>query len=319
MDAYLRPSEFAILGSNMLAKRKDRIGGWYIKKPFAHFDLPLNYDAALSKVSDPNFIAERAFWPLIGFIDSKRRFRKEAGVAVVSTKDRPLRYCSHRPICSSETYRKVVRGDSGLHTCLVKRNANAFGIPQGSPLSAVFSNVYMATFDLACASYFTSVGAFYRRYSDDIIIICDAEASAAALDFIKTELGKLGPSMSINDSKTEVSRFTRLAPGVFDCDAPVTYLGLTFDGRRALLRSRTISRYYRRMTYASRQTLRSAKKSSSGKVYLRSVYRDLTHLGSQNFYTYAKKASKILDDKSAVRQLRRHFRVLKRKLDNGGR
>lgn len=442
MDAYLRPSEFAILGSSMLAKRKDRIGGWYIKKPFAHFDLPLNYDAALSKVSDPSFIAERAFWPLIGFVDSKRRFRKEAGVAVVSTKDRPLRYCSHidgyihsfyannlissyenflaendlekfvigyrrglgtnidlaksafdeirrresccvialdinsffdsidhivlkknlcqilgesrlpldwfkvyksmtqfswvelsdlaerlkfapdsapRPICSSETYRKVIRGDDGLHTSLVKRNANAFGIPQGSPLSAVFSNVYMTTFDLACARYFTSVGAFYRRYSDDIIVICDAEASAAALDFIKAELGKLGPSMSINDSKTEVSRFTRLASGVFDCDAPVTYLGLTFDGRRALLRSRTISRYYRRMTYASRQTLRSAKKSSSGKVYLRSLYRDLTHLGSQNFYTYAKKASKILDDRSAVRQLRRHFQILKRKLDNGGR
>jgi hypothetical protein len=57
-----------------------RVGGWYVKKPFAHFDLPLNFDAALSKVSDTQLVIERSFWPLIGFVDSKRKFKKEAGL-----------------------------------------------------------------------------------------------------------------------------------------------------------------------------------------------------------------------------------------------
>ncbi|MDE2471732.1 MAG: hypothetical protein KGL35_24160 [Bradyrhizobium sp.] len=125
--------------------------------------------------------------------------------------------------------------------------------------------------------------------------------------------------MKINDSKTEISEFKRLASGVFECDKPVTYLGLTYDGSRVFLRGRTISRYYRRMTYAARQTIRSAKESSSGKVFFRGIYRDLTHLGRQNFYTYAKRASVILGDEAPVRQLRRHFKILRRKLDSGGR
>ncbi|WP_213287003.1 antiviral reverse transcriptase Drt2 [Bradyrhizobium sp. sGM-13] len=426
----------------MLRRRKLRVGGWYVKKPFAHFDLPLTYEAALSRVQDKQFIIERSFWPLIGFVDSKRKFKKEAGTSIVSTKDRPLRYCSHvdgyihsfyaqqiipryeeflakhnlsdvvigyrkgrgtnvdmakaafdeinrrisccaialdinsffdsidhnvlkqnlcevlgevrlpldwfkvyrsmtqyswvdisdlserlnfekdnppRPICSPEIYRKIVRGDDGKHVSLINRNKEGFGIPQGSPLSAVLSNIYMTRFDLACVKQFATTGVFYRRYSDDILIIGSRETAKEALDFIKIEVAKLGSSMKINDSKTEVSEFERLASGVFECDRPMTYLGLTYDGQRALLRGRTISRYYRRMTYATRQTIRSAKKSGSGKVFLRGIYRDLTHLGRQNFYTYAKKASAILGDDSPVRQLRRHFRILQRKLLSRGR
>ena len=79
----------------MLRGRKVREGGWYIKKPFAHFDQPLTFEIALDRVSDPIKVASRSFWPLIGFTDEKRRFRKEAGVAVVDVKKRPLRYCSH--------------------------------------------------------------------------------------------------------------------------------------------------------------------------------------------------------------------------------
>jgi RNA-directed DNA polymerase len=224
-----------------------------------------------------------------------------------------------RPICTPEIYRRVIRGDDGKHLSLINRNMNKFGIPQGSPLSAILSNVYMARFDVACARQFSSMEIFYRRYSDDIIIICSREAAKNALDFIKSEIAKLGPSMKINDDKTEISEFERLASGVFECDKPVTYLGLTYDGKRTLLRGRTISRYYRRMTYAARQTLRSAKKSSSGKLFLRGIYRDLTHLGRRNFYTYAKRASLILGDDSAVRQLRRHFKILQRKLRSEGR
>ncbi|HYM36434.1 MAG TPA: reverse transcriptase domain-containing protein, partial [Steroidobacteraceae bacterium] len=46
------------------------------------------------------------------------------------------------------------------------------GIPQGTPISASLSNLYMVDFDLATKGYCDSIGALYRRYSDDILVVC---------------------------------------------------------------------------------------------------------------------------------------------------
>ena len=427
----------------MFKKRVVRTDGWYVKKSFPHFDLPLTFDNAKVLASNPNDVSKHAFWPFIGYIDSKRKFaRAKSSAPVISTKDRPLRYCSHhdgyihsyyaknlsaryetivqksgladvvvgyrkglgtnvdlaksafdeierresscvialditsffdtiyhkvlkqnlceileqaqlpldwykiyksmtkfswvelsevasrlgfkehkapRPVCSVEDFRHIVRGGDGKYASLVHTNVQDFGIPQGSPLSAIFSNIYMMHFDIACEAEFRSRGDFYRRYSDDIIIICDVDRAAEVIAFVKRQMTDLGPSLKLNDAKTEISIFRRLAPGVFDCDKPITYLGLTYDGKRTLLRSRTLSRYYRRMTYAARQAVRSARNSKSKRLFLRSTYRDLTHLGKTNFYSYAKRASETLGDASAVRQLRRHFSILTRKLRSGGK
>ncbi|MEZ5765931.1 MAG: antiviral reverse transcriptase Drt2 [Xanthobacteraceae bacterium] len=424
-------------------KRVVRIGGWYVKKNFPHFDLTLGFDQALALASNPARVSEHAFWPFIGYVDQKRKFSKLKNRAPeVSNKERPLRYCSHhdgyihayyakslseryevfvrsyglenavigyrkglgtnvdlaksafdeiklretscvialditdffgsidhhvlkqnlcelleqsqlpvdwykiyrsmtkfswvelseladrlgfdqdkvpRPICSADSFRQKVRGGDGLNSSLVRTNAKDHGIPQGSPLSAVFSNVYMMHFDIACSREFHSRGDFYRRYSDDIIIICDVDRAGEAIDFVERQIADLGSSLKLNNAKTEVSVFERIGPDVFVCDRPVTYLGLTYDGKRTLLRARTLSRYYRRMTYAARQAIRSAKKSESKKLFLRSTYRDLTHLGGRNFYSYAKRASKTLKDVSAAKQLRRHFPILHRKLKTGGK
>jgi hypothetical protein len=426
-------------GAIMLRGRKVREGGWYVKKPYAHFDQPLTFDIARARVSDPAYVASRSYWPFIGFTDKKRRFRKKDGKPLVDEKKRPLRYCSHhdgyihsfyafnlsnkyesfirsrgisdvvlayrkglgtnvkmakaafreierrgsccvialdiesffdsidhavlkrnlcevlsverlspdwfsvlksmtryswveleklasrlkfdpemapRPLCTASEYRTLVRVPG---SSLIEVNRKPYGIPQGSPISAVLSNIYMVQFDLTCHAYFTESGIYYRRYSDDIIIICDASQLADVNKFIDAEIAKLGPSMKISTDKTVISEFKEIASGGFVCDMPVTYLGFTFDGRRTALRARTLSRYYRRMTYATRAALRSAKRASSKQVYLRRLYRDLTHLGQQNFYSYVRKASHTMDDFTPVRQLRRHFRILHRKLKSRGR
>jgi RNA-directed DNA polymerase len=136
---------------------------------------------------------------------------------------------------------------------------------------------------------------------------------------INAQIALLGPSMKINPEKTEVSTFQLLPNGKLICDKPATYLGLTFDGSKTYLRGRTLSRYYRRMTYATRGATRAAKQAGSSLVYKRKLYRDLSHLGSQNFYSYAKKAAILLGDSSPVRQLRNHIQILRRKITRAGR
>ena len=51
-------------------------------------------------------------------------------------------------------------------------NPQKFGIPQGTPISSVFSNLYMLEVDAAMVDACGKIGALYQRYSDDILIIC---------------------------------------------------------------------------------------------------------------------------------------------------
>jgi hypothetical protein len=223
-----------------------------------------------------------------------------------------------RPLCSSADFRRKVRGDGGEFERLVTTNSEQHGIPQGSPISAVFSNVFMLGFDEAVHSYVSKLGGSYRRYSDDIMIICAPRFRDRVIRFVRRELENLGDEIRLSEEKTEISIFERRRDGP-ECDRPITYLGFTFDGRRVLLRGRTLSRYYRRMSYAARHAACKARAEKGASVYKRKLYREFTHLGSDNFYSYAKRAAKVLSDQTPKAQLRRHFGVLHRKVGNEGR
>lgn len=54
----------------------------------------------------------------------------------------------------------------------IKKNSKAVGIPQGTPISASFSNLYMTAFDLEMEAEAAKRGALYQRYSDDILVAC---------------------------------------------------------------------------------------------------------------------------------------------------
>ena len=220
-----------------------------------------------------------------------------------------------KPLCDIEEFRALRKADNSF----VKCNKDDYGIPQGSPISAVLSNVYMIEFDAACFEYIKSLGGFYRRYSDDIFVVCKPECEEAVKIFIANKASELGSAINISADKTEISHFTQQEGGVQVCDQPISYLGFTFDGARTTLRARTLSRYYRRMTYATRRTANDARRKPASKVFKRKLYRQFTHLGKRNFYSYAKRASSILDDETPKRQLRRHFPILHRKINHRGR
>ena len=66
-----------------------------------------------------------------------------------------------RRICEPDVFRKQVRGGK-----LLERNNQGKGIPQGSPISALLSNIYMFSFDAAMSAFAMSIGGTYMRYCD---------------------------------------------------------------------------------------------------------------------------------------------------------
>lgn len=209
-------------------------------------------------------------------------------------------------ICSPHEFRTKLK--SGLET-----NQNSYGIPQGSPISALLSNIFLWNFDIIMSEYALEIGGIYRRYCDDILWICPIEKSDEVSQKVEQEIQNCGSGLEINDGKTQKSEFIR-EDGVLRCTPqtqPLQYLGFIFDGQNRLIRSQTISRYYRRMTRAIYFIQKAADKYSQGKViYRKGLYERFTHLGKRNFIRYAYRASKIMDSTKIKSQTRNHWKKI---------
>ncbi len=64
------------------------------------------------------------------------------------------------------------------------------GIPQGTPISAALANVYMIDFDYKVYKYVKNLKGLYRRYSDDMIVICEAGYIKAVVDMFDLEIAE---------------------------------------------------------------------------------------------------------------------------------
>jgi hypothetical protein len=230
------------------------------------------------------------------------------------------------PLCTPQQFRGLIRGAK-----LIAVNRLGMGIPQGSPISALLSNIFMIDLDETMQRLANAAGASYRRYSDDILLVAPPTASSQLEKSLMGEVAKLG--LAISQPKTKTSRFRRAPNGAITVDQPIQYLGFTFDGKRILLRSQTIARYVRRMKdnvkAARRAAMRAAKCGGVRRLRRQKLYARFSHLGptskmlagpdahtsGNNFWTYTKRASKIMKDDAIRRQLRKHWRRLKKEID----
>lgn len=205
-------------------------------------------------------------------------------------------------------FRTVIRRSAVGLPNLVKTNAQNHGIPQGSQISALLSNVYMLPFDSEMTCLAAAVDGYYRRYSDDILWICRLEDAACVRQELNRSLDKLGGAIKIKEEKTECSIFCRNAGGRLECDRPIQYLGFIFDGSNARIRSQTLSKFWRRVIYAVRTARRAASRSIAAPriVYKRKIYRLFTHLGRRNLITYAKRSEAVMGTGAIRAQMRRH-------------
>lgn len=209
-----------------------------------------------------------------------------------------------RPLCSPTRFRAEVRKGG-----LVKVNRRDHGIPQGAQISALLSNIYMLGFDRVMCAAAHRLGGSYRRYSDDLLLVLPEGSDAtSAIDMVNAELTQLGGTTKLNAEKTEVARFGRDASGCLRADRNLQYLGFIFDGRRCLVRSSTLSKYSRRLVYATRRA-REAAEEAGTPVYKRDIYKRFTHLGKANFVSrYCRDARWTLGSDAIRRQMRHHMR-----------
>jgi RNA-directed DNA polymerase len=121
------------------------------------------------------------------------------------------------------------------------------GIPQGSPISPLLSNLYMRRFILwwKQADLEQQLRTRIVNYADDLVICCKGNAAHTALNAMRHMMMKL--KLTVNEEKT---RTCRVPEGEFD------FLGYTFGRRyssktkRAYIAARPSKKSVQRMTAA---------------------------------------------------------------------
>ena len=206
----------------------------------------------------------------------------------------------------------------------IKKNISGVGVPQGSPISAVLSNIYMIKFDKDIKRYVTSKGGIYMRYSDDFIIVLPYERDAEIADFTSYIFSYVESMKGLIDlQKEKTSCYTYKDEAIYEGDQPssINYLGFLFDGKNIRIRPRAITKYYYRMRRKAHTIGRSNWTSSKGR---RISAKELYSIYSRNdekqtFIDYARKAKGILklNDQEANALIKHHKRKIAMAIKEG--
>jgi len=199
------------------------------------------------------------------------------------------------------------------------------GIPQGTPISATASNLYMMEFDAAARICCDPFNALYRRYSDDILVVCKPSDAPV----IEAEIMRMiaAENLEIAPHKTEKTLFER-AKGVPRATKAAQYLGFTLDENGPAIRESSLARQWRKMRRAVRRARKSAMWRVSiglpGKVHTKRLYRRFSHVkiydGTstrtlRNFSSYGRRSAAAFgSDEKISRQVRRFERAAQHEL-----
>ncbi|WP_281999025.1 reverse transcriptase domain-containing protein [Priestia flexa] len=209
-------------------------------------------------------------------------------------------------------------------------NKKEYGIPQGSGMSAVCSNVHLIDFDKEILEWSKEQheNALYRRYCDDLILVIPiSNPETNILYSIRDELlaivGKYKEDgLDIQEEKTEIRLYKngeilneQLVPDTLD------YLGFVTDGKITRIREKSLFKYYSR-AYRKAKTSKRISLATDRPAPKKELYNLYTHLGHRykgygNFVSYAYKAHRKMNQlpsQSLIRrQVKRHwYKVHKR-------
>lgn len=223
-----------------------------------------------------------------------------------------------------------------------------FGIPQGSPISAVLANMYLLHFDNTIKNFVEDAGGIYRRYSDDMVVICPLKKKNEISELIYKEIKEY--RLEIQKKKTQIFRFKkendRLICGQeflteINWNKNFIYLGFEFDGLYTTIKSGSVANYYRKMKRSIRRSKHFSGKKGDNQhlLFKRRLYKRFTFKGVKrykkykwnedekkfqksedfnwgNFLSYADKASKVMINNKIKSQMRNHWRIFHEELKN---
>lgn len=253
--------------------------------------------------------------------------------------------------CTKEDFLKVKR--KLLQPSKTRRDekGNAvyrdFGVPQGSPISSVLANIYLLHFDKTVNDFVSGNGGIYRRYSDDIVVVCPLGVKKQLEALVYKEIEKY--KLDIQPAKTQIFYFKRNSGkticgqeyrNCINWNKNLVYLGFEFDGESVLLKSASLSGYYRKMKRYVNRAKRyadSVHSKNRGEIFKRRIFRKFSYKGAKrtrkqvwnkktkknemtnqynygNFLTYAYKASRIMVNNKIKQQTKRHWNVLNKLL-----
>ena len=188
----------------------------------------------------------------------------------------------------------------------IKRNPKRVGITQGTPISSVFSNLYMIDIDQAMVGLCKERGALYQRYSDDILVVCDPEDEA----LINSTMEALIKShlLEIKPEKTERTVFDKLDPHAFQ------YLGFDISPDGAVIRPGSLGRQWRKVRRSIARTkkigLIAVAEGKATKIYTKTLRRRFLPVGVRNFSSYSRRSAKAFGSKKIIQQVLRLERMI---------
>lgn len=222
-------------------------------------------------------------------------------------------------LCSIEDFHTKVKNNK-----LIKRNLKPKGIPQGSPISGILSNIYMTNFDKQLTQQLGQAG-HYFRYCDDMLIITDKSHEQAISAFIEEAIKQL--KLTINDKKTQRIEFiggqVATDPKHINSNNPakLQYLGLTFDGQSVFLRDAGLSKYHRKMRLAVRMHSKRYKKlkatglTQNTAMYRKTLNARFSYVGKNNYLSYVFRVAKIHSSTMVKHQIKGHWKNLENYLE----
>lgn len=258
-------------------------------------------------------------------------------------KRKTLQYKDSRPkiLLSQKEMRELKKSKLHKYEEIIESNDKSkIGIPQGTSISALFANGYMIEFDKKLSDYVNSVNGFYRRYSDDIILIVPYAEQENLCSIFEKEKRAVG--LFISPKKTR--RF-RVQNGKIDevilkngesedSRKIIEYLGFSYNGNKILIKAASLNKFYRKLD--DRLYLLREIKNKTGKLLgIKKFYRAYTHLGEaarvryiqhkkskienfkhSSFITYVNKSARIIGNLDIKHQVSKHWKHVENFLHN---
>lgn len=222
---------------------------------------------------------------------------------------------NRKRICTPNEFRNLRRK---YKLSLPFQNENLFisnkekGVPQGSPISALLSNVYMIDFDVFLNDEIKKIDGLYLRYCDDILCIIPTSEVDNIKELINQEIEKL--KLQINNNKTEIINF------IYDAnkkkilnERKLQYLGFILKDESITIRPAAFTKYSKKMkrgvnlakqTQRKYNSIRARKCIPNKKLYTKKLYSAYSHFGKRNFVSYGKRAAVIMGSSPIKKQLK---------------